>query len=59
MTPPWATSERPGLSEFVVGLVRGLADYFSQTVEIEVAELKEDNGTADGSVPSPVEIRKA
>ncbi|MCH7569539.1 MAG: heme NO-binding domain-containing protein [Deltaproteobacteria bacterium] len=40
-------TERPGLTAFVVGLLLGLADHYGQTVEIEVAERREDNGRAD------------
>ena len=40
-------SERAGLTMFVVGLLKGLADYYHQSVQIHVAERKEDNKQAD------------
>ena len=40
-------SERPGLQPFVLGLLAGLADHYGETMDIAVAELKEDFGRAD------------
>ena len=40
-------SERPGLQPFMLGLLAGLADYYGEAVDIEVAEQREDNGRAD------------
>ncbi len=40
-------SDRPGLRPFVLGLLAGLADYYGEAVNVEVAELREDNGRVD------------